>query len=89
MVTKNESGSTLHECTCCCAVIGYYKLHIIFEGWLQRMRVAAPFMNVPVAVQSPGYYRLVIISEGWLQRMRVAAPFMNVLVAVESLVITD
>jgi hypothetical protein len=22
------------------------------EGWLQSMRVAAPFMNVPVAVES-------------------------------------
>ncbi len=54
------------------------------------MRVAAPFMNVPVAMcAAPGYYRLVIISEGRLQRMRVAAPFMNVPVAVESLVITD
>jgi hypothetical protein len=50
MVTKNESSSTLHECNCCCVVPGYYRLVTLPEGWLQRMRVAAPFMNVPVAV---------------------------------------
>ncbi len=32
---------------------------IISGGWLQRMRVAAPFMNVPVAVQS-------LITTDWL-----------------------
>jgi hypothetical protein len=52
MVTKNESSSTLHECTCCCGVPGYYRLVALSEEWLQRMRVAAPFMNVPVAVES-------------------------------------
>jgi hypothetical protein len=52
MVTKNESSRTLHECACFCAVPDYYIMVIISGGWLQRMRLAAPFMNVPVAVQS-------------------------------------
>ncbi len=35
-----------------CSPYGYYRMVTLSEGWLQRMRVAAPFMNVPVAVQS-------------------------------------
>ncbi len=52
MATKNMSSSTLHEWSCFCVVPGYYRLVTLYEGWLQRMRVAAPFKNVRVAVQS-------------------------------------
>jgi hypothetical protein len=54
MVTRSvrEQHTSLYECSCCCAVPGYYRLVIISKGWLQRMRGEAPFMNVPVAVES-------------------------------------
>jgi hypothetical protein len=52
MVKRRVRSSTLYEWSCCCVVPDYYRLVPLSEGWLQRMRVAAPVMNVPVAVQS-------------------------------------
>ncbi len=63
MVTRSVRSSTLWEWSCFCVVPGYYRLVTLYEGWLQAMRVAAPFMNVPVAGQS-------LVTTDWSLYMR-------------------